>query len=134
MAAMASPAFVAPRSSGRPVAATGHAVAPGRVPAAQAAGPGATAPATVAAGLMGLAGRRRARKCLRKASVVAEVGANAGERPKEGKGLKVIVAGGGVGGLTTAFAMLKQGWDAPWPSIQGSFNVFSQPCRMAWQE
>jgi monoamine oxidase len=47
----------------------------------------------------------------RQVTVVSEAGTQAGERPKEGKPLKVIVAGGGVGGLTCAFSMLKQGWD-----------------------
>ena len=60
------------------------------------------------------AGRRRQRQChvKRKVTVVSEAGTQAGERPQEGKPLKVIVAGGGVGGLTCAFAMLKKGWDA----------------------
>ena len=80
---------------------------------AATAATGAVAGAVVAAA----AGRRRERKrcnrcnVKRQVTVVSEAGTQAGERPKEGKPLKVIVAGGGVGGLTCAFAMLKKGWD-----------------------
>ena len=72
----------------------------------------ATVSTGAVAGAFLAAGRRRQRnKVQRKVTVVSEAGTQAGERPKEGKPLKVIVAGGGVGGLTCAFAMLKKGWD-----------------------
>ena len=95
--AVVSPPALA-HSTGRPSASVGNA------PTAVVAG---AAVAAVAAG------RRRQRQChvKRKVTVVSEAGTQAGERPEEGKPLKVIVAGGGVGGLTCAFAMLKKGWD-----------------------
>ena len=103
MVSPAAPVAIAP-STARPSAPRGN---------FPTAATGAVAGAVVAAA----AGRGRARKrcnrcnVKRQVTVVSEAGTQAGERPKEGKPLKVIVAGGGVGGLTCAFAMLKKGWD-----------------------
>ena len=80
----------------------------------------------------GRSGRRaRGVKTARTASVVAEVGTQAGEKPKEGKKLKVIIAGGGVGGLTCALAMLKKGWDVRVYEKTGKFARFGGPIQFA---
>mmetsp|Transcript_31238 Transcript_31238/g.72244 ORF Transcript_31238/g.72244 Transcript_31238/m.72244 type:complete len:608 (-) Transcript_31238:167-1990(-) len=70
-------------------------------------------------------------KTVRCASVVAEVGTQAGEKPAEGKKLKVIIAGGGVGGLTSALAMLKKGWDVRVYEKTGKFARFGGPIQFA---
>ncbi|CAE7354821.1 unnamed protein product [Symbiodinium natans] len=70
-------------------------------------------------------------KTVRAASVVAEVGTQAGEKPAEGKKLKVIIAGGGVGGLTCAVAMLKKGWDVRVYEKTGKFARFGGPIQFA---
>jgi len=57
--------------------------------------------------------------------------ATAGDALKEGKGLKVAIAGGGVGGLTTALAMLKEGWDVTVYERTGQFARFGGPIQFA---
>eukprot|EP00438_Fugacium_kawagutii_P002008 Skav208925 [mRNA] locus=scaffold787:127343:127738:+ [translate_table: standard] len=114
---MALNAFVV-SPSGAPVVSP-VALAPPAAPARAAAATSSSAAAVTATGVVAtavVAGRRRQRNrngcnVKRQVTVVSEAGTQAGERPKEGKPLKVIVAGGGVGGLTSAFAMLKKGWD-----------------------
>ena len=63
--------------------------------------------------------------------MVAEVGTQAGDKPVEGKKLKVIIAGGGVGGLTCALAMLKKGWDVRVYEKTGKFARFGGPIQFA---
>lgn len=114
---MALNAFVV-SPSGAPVVSP-VALAPSPAASARSAAPRSSAAAATATGAVAgavVAGRRqrnRSHRCnvKRQVTVVSEAGTQAGERPKEGKPLKVIVAGGGVGGLTSAFAMLKKGWD-----------------------
>ena len=133
-----SPAFAAPASL-RPVSAS---LTREQIGTSQSAAPAAPQPSKVAGAVAGLAalaavgGRAQSRKSrgtrlARRASVVAEVGTNAGERPKEGKPLKVIIAGGGVGGLTTAFSMLKEGFDVRVYEKTGKFARFGGPIQFA---
>lgn len=123
MVSPAAPVAIAP-SAARRSAPHGNAAT---------AATGAVAGAVVAAA----AGRRRERKrcnrcnVKRQVTVVSEAGTQAGERPKEGKPLKVIVAGGGVGGLTCAFAMLKKGWDVRVFEKTGKFARFGGPIQFA---
>lgn len=123
MVSPAAPLAIAP-STARPSAPNGNFAT---------AATGAVAGAVVAAA----AGRRRERKrcnrcnVKRQVTVVSEAGTQAGERPKEGKPLKVIVAGGGVGGLTCAFSMLKQGWDVRVFEKTGKFARFGGPIQFA---
>lgn len=51
--------------------------------------------------------------------------------PKQGSPLKVAIAGGGVGGLTTALAMLKQGFDVTVYEKTGGFARFGGPIQFA---
>eukprot|EP00439_Symbiodinium_sp_Y106_P074906 s2571_g14.t1 len=127
-----------------PVASPGPAVRPVRspeVPRARAS----TSPLTscsscslgvllgalAASGASGRSSRPQRAKTIRAASVVAEVGTQAGDKPVEGKKLKVIIAGGGVGGLTCALAMLKKGWDVRVYEKTGKFARFGGPIQFA---
>jgi len=89
-----------------------------------------------AASLLGTAactGNRisRKRRVARSVTVTSEAGVTAGERPDRGKPLKVIIAGGGVGGLTTAMAMLKKGMDVKVYEKTGKFARFGGPIQFA---
>lgn len=75
--------------------------------------------------------RRAGRSVSLAASVVAEAGATTGELPLPGKPLKVAIAGGGVGGLTTALCMLKRGWDVTVYEKTGQFARFGGPIQFA---
>eukprot|EP00933_Yihiella_yeosuensis_P052059 TRINITY_DN50044_c0_g1_i1.p1 TRINITY_DN50044_c0_g1~~TRINITY_DN50044_c0_g1_i1.p1 ORF type:complete len:647 (+),score=129.60 TRINITY_DN50044_c0_g1_i1:77-1942(+) len=66
-----------------------------------------------------------------RSAVVAEAGQSAGDIPKPGRPLKVIIAGGGVGGLTTALTMLKQGFDVKVYEKTGKFARFGGPIQFA---
>mmetsp|Transcript_28421 Transcript_28421/g.45647 ORF Transcript_28421/g.45647 Transcript_28421/m.45647 type:complete len:642 (+) Transcript_28421:80-2005(+) len=117
---------------------------PGRSSSSLEAGSSATAstrriwqgPALVLAAAMTMAARRRNRKQRRTARVasaasVAEAGAAGGGRPQPGRPLKVAIAGGGVGGLTTALAMLKKGMDVTVYEKTGKFARFGGPIQFA---
>ncbi|CAE7465715.1 unnamed protein product [Symbiodinium sp. CCMP2592] len=87
--------------------------------------------AVAASGASGRSSRPQRVRTVRAASVVAEVGTQAGDKPVEGKKLKVIIAGGGVGGLTCALAMLKKGWDVRVYEKTGKFARFGGPIQFA---
>lgn len=75
--------------------------------------------------------RRQMVRISRAASVIAEAGTAAGDVPEPGRPLKVVIAGGGVGGLTTALAMLKKGWDVTVYEKTGQFARFGGPIQFA---
>ena len=134
MAAL-SPAVTVQRPALRPAASTVQPSASGvhGIPSSHASpiskcAAGALLGALAASGRSGRSARQRT---TRAASVVAEVGTQAGEKPKEGKKLKVIIAGGGVGGLTCALAMLKKGWDVRVYEKTGKFARFGGPIQFA---
>ncbi|CAJ1425335.1 unnamed protein product [Effrenium voratum] len=93
---------------------------------------GSAAAVAVAAAARGRA-RKSARneRLARRVTVVSEAGTQAGERPKEGRKLKVVVAGGGVGGLTCALALLKKGMDVKVYEKTGKFARFGGPIQFA---
>ena len=96
----------------------------GWAPAAR--GAMARAPPRVAGG--GVAARRGARAPLLAASSVP----TSDEAAKtKGAPLKVAIAGGGVGGLTTALAMLKAGFDVTVYEKTGEFARFGGPIQFA---
>eukprot|EP00929_Paragymnodinium_shiwhaense_P112352 TRINITY_DN8060_c0_g1_i1.p1 TRINITY_DN8060_c0_g1~~TRINITY_DN8060_c0_g1_i1.p1 ORF type:complete len:654 (+),score=164.64 TRINITY_DN8060_c0_g1_i1:75-2036(+) len=65
------------------------------------------------------------------ATRMAEAGASLLEPLPKGKPLKVVIAGGGVGGLTTALAMLKEGFDVQIYEKAGTFARFGGPIQFA---
>ncbi|CAK9009732.1 unnamed protein product [Durusdinium trenchii] len=126
-----SPAFVAPSVVASPLSAPAVAERTVGSSGSRSQVSAQTVAALAAVGAIAGRGRKSRGTRVTRQAVVAEVGANAGERPKEGKPLKVIVAGGGVGGLTSAFSMLKQGWDVRVYEKTGKFARFGGPIQFA---
>jgi len=77
-----------------------------------------------------VAKRRQAANLRRNAAIAAKV-VRAAAAQDGGKALKVVIAGGGVGGLFTAFCMLKEGMDVTVYEKTSKFARFGGPIQLA---